>query len=82
MKYKVTIGVLWHDGIRYVRGDVIETDEDLGTRAEPLAEAVEPTPVAKPKRKRRTKAEIEAEKMQLEIQNALDSVPSVSGASE
>ena len=57
-KYVVTCSTLFVDGVKYRRGDVVETDADFGTRLELLPEA----PVEeKPKRKRRTKAEIEAE---------------------
>lgn len=56
MKYKVTISTLIHEGKRYKRGDIIETDIDYGTRVEAYSE-----PPAPPKRKRRTKAEIEAD---------------------
>lgn len=55
-KYKVTVGTLFHNGRKHVRGDIIETDIDYGSRVEPHVETEE-----KPKRKRRTKAEIEAE---------------------
>lgn len=56
MKYKVTVGTLFVDGVKYKRGDIVETDQELGTRAEPVPEIEAPKP--KPKRKRRTKAEI------------------------
>jgi signal peptidase I len=69
MKYKVVVGTLFVDGIKYRRGDIIETDQDFGTRVEPY---VEPKVEEKPKRKRRTKAEIEAEKM-------LEELPSIGG---
>ena len=56
MKYMVTRSRLWHDGVLYKRGDIIDTD--YGTSTDLYYEtAVE----EKPKRKRRTKAEIEAE---------------------
>lgn len=54
-KYKVTISTLFVDGVKYTRGDIVETDSDYGTCVEPYIEE------AKPKRKRRTKSEIEAE---------------------
>ena len=59
MKYKVVVGTLFYNGVKYRRGDIIETDEDLGTRVEPYNEViVEEKP--KPKRRRRAKAEMEA----------------------
>jgi len=74
MKYKVVIGTLFVDGVKYRRGDIIETDQDLGTRVEPVVEvAVEEKP--KPKRKRRTKAEIEAEAI-------LSDIPAIGGSNE
>jgi hypothetical protein len=59
-KYKVTSSTLWVDGIKYKRGDVVDTDLDFGTRVELY---VEPAPVAKPKRtrKRTTKVEVSNE---------------------
>jgi len=60
MKYKVVISTLFVDGVKYRRGDVIETDKDLGTRAEPVIDAPVVAEV-KPKRKRKAKAEIEAD---------------------
>lgn len=59
-KFKVVVGTLFVDGIKYGRGDIVETDQDLGTRVEPF---IEPDVDAKPKRKRRTKAEIESESL-------------------
>lgn len=63
MKYKVTVGTLFIDGVKYRRGDIVETDQELGTRAEPYVEPdIKPDIEApKPKRKRRTKAQIEAD---------------------
>ena len=60
MKYKVVVGTLFVGRKKYKRGDIIETDEDYGTRVEPYIEFVPEAP--KPKRKRKTKAQIEAEK--------------------
>lgn len=58
-KYKVTVGTAELDGKRYHRGDIVESGTDIaGGRFELYVEPV----VAKPKRKRRTKAEIEAAK--------------------
>jgi len=71
MKYKVVIGTLFVDGVKYRRGDIIETDQDLGTRVEPYVEVEE----VKPKRKRRTKAEIEADKL-------LQDLPVIGGSYE
>lgn len=58
-KYVVTVGTLFVDGTKYRRGDIIETDMDYGTRVEPYIEFV-PEDI-KPKRKRKTKAEIAEE---------------------
>lgn len=60
MKYKVVSSALWVNGVKYTRGDIIESDEDLGTRVEAYIEFVPKE--EKPKRKRRTKAEIDAER--------------------
>lgn len=57
-KYKVVTTVMWHDGKRCVRGDIIESDIDLGTRAE-LVNEEEQVVQEKPKRKRRTKVVLE-----------------------
>ena len=57
MKHKVVVGTLFINGVKYRRGDIIETDEDLGTRVEPYVEVIVEE---KPKRRRRTKAEMEA----------------------
>ena len=58
-KYIVTIGTAELNGQRYHRGDIVESDQDLtGGRFELYFEPAEPV---KPKRKRRTKAEIEAD---------------------
>ena len=77
MKYKVVISTLFVDGVKYKRGDIIETDQDYGTNVEPYVEVdIKPdieTP--KPKRKRRTKAEIEAEKV-------LQDIPVIGGGDE
>lgn len=62
MKYKVTVSTLFVDGVKYKRGDIVETDQELGTRAELLTDIEPDIEAPKPKRKRRTKAEIEAEK--------------------
>jgi len=65
MKYKVVISTLFVDGVKYRRGDIIETDINYGTRVEPYAEpVVEPV---KPKRKRRTKAEMQADEDQRNV---------------
>lgn len=60
MAYKVVITNLLVDGVRYRRGDIIDpTNPDIyGNQIEPCAE---PEVGEKPKRKRRTKAEIEAD---------------------
>jgi len=57
MKHKVVVGTLFINGVKYRRGDIIETDEDFGTRVEPYNEVIKEE---KPKRRRRTKAEMEA----------------------
>ena len=79
MKYKVVIGTLFVDGVKYRRGDIIETDQDLGTRVEPAVEAPVVEEV-KPKRKRRTKAEIEAERNSTEA--ILSDIPAIGGSNE
>lgn len=57
-KYTVVISTLWVDGVKHKRGDIIETDQDFGTNVEPYVEPdIEPD-TDKPKRKRRTKAEM------------------------
>lgn len=63
MRYKVTVSTLFVDGVKYKRGDIVETDQELGTRAELCVETdIQPDIEApKPKRKRRTKAQIEAD---------------------
>lgn len=61
MKYKVVVGTLFVDGKKHMRGDIIDTDQDFGTRVEPYIEFVPAD--EKPKRKRRTKAEIEADNL-------------------
>jgi len=42
MKFKVVISTLWIDGVKYVRGDVVEMDKEkagkLGTTLEPFVE--------------------------------------------
>lgn len=64
-KYLVTIGTAELDGKFYKRGDIVESDLDLsGGRFELYIESVED----KPKRKRRTKAEI-ADEAQVEESN-------------
>lgn len=72
MKYKVTISTLFHEGKRYVRGDIIETDVDYGTRVEPY---VEPE---KPKRKRKAKVEHNGVDV-TDLAELMDSIPSTSG---
>lgn len=69
MKYKVVASAFWLDGVKYKRGDIVESDADLGTRVEAYTEPkadIKADPV-KPKRKRRTKAEIEADLASTEI---------------
>lgn len=58
MKYKVTVSTLWVDGVKHKRGDIVETDVDYGTSVEPFIEADIKADTEKPKRKRRTKAEM------------------------
>jgi len=77
MKYKVVISTLFVDGVKYRRGDIIETEEDLGTRVEPYNDVIVEE---KPKRKRRTKAEIEAERSSTEAM--LADIPSLGGSNE
>ena len=60
-KYKVVISTLFVDGKRYRRGDIIETDLDLGVRVEPYIDAVVPEPTPKPKRTRKRTVKVEAE---------------------
>jgi len=62
-KYTVVISALFHEGRKYRRGDILETDVNYGTRVEPYVEPAVAEPV-KPKRKRRTKAEILADEDQ------------------
>lgn len=61
-KYKITNSAVMIDGKRYVRGDIVETDLDLGVRAEPY---IEPATIVveddKPKRKRTVKAKVQLE---------------------
>lgn len=57
-KYKVTNSAVIVDGVRYKRGEIVETDMDLGVRAEPYIEPKVEEPVEeapKPKRRRTTK---------------------------
>lgn len=61
-KYKVTVGTMFVDGVKYRRGDVIETDRDFGTNVEPYiepAKPAEPKPKAKTTRKAKPKAAVE-----------------------
>jgi len=51
-KYIVTTPTLFHDGKKYRRGDIIESDTDYGTRTQII---VDPVVVEKPKRTRRKK---------------------------
>ena len=60
-KYKVVISTLFVDGKRYRRGDIIETDLDLGTRVEPHIEPAVEAPAPKPKRTRKRTVKVEAE---------------------
>jgi len=83
MKYKVVIGTLFVDGVKYRRGDIIETDQDLGTRVEPVVEAPVVEEV-KPKRKRRTKAEIakDEEAARGSFEGAILDIPAIGGSNE
>jgi hypothetical protein len=60
-KYKVTNAAIMVDGKRYRRGDIIETDLDLGVRVEPYIEPVIEAPAPKPKRTRKRTVKVEAE---------------------
>jgi len=69
MQYQVVVTNYRIDGIKYRRGDVLEMSEEraavhgvkLQRYFEPVIEpSVEPIIEVKPKRKRRTKAEMEA----------------------
>ena len=51
MKYKVTVTTLWHNGKKYQRGDIIDTD--YGTKTDLAYD--EPKPEEKPKRTRKPK---------------------------
>lgn len=53
-KYVVTNSYIMVDGKRYCRGEVVETDLDLGVRAEPYKEPVVEEPTPKPKRARKS----------------------------
>ena len=59
MKYKVVVTNYFVNGVKYRRGDIVDINESdkvsHGTKLERLQE-----PAEKPKRKRRTKAEMEA----------------------
>ena len=64
-KYVVTVTALFHEGRKYKRGDILDTEVNYGTRVEPYTEpVVEPV---KPKRKRRTKAEMQADEDQRNV---------------
>lgn len=70
MKFKVTKTNIIIDGKKYRRGDVVSLDNPnlYGTWVEPYHEpAVE---IEKPKRKRRTKAEMEAARL-FEVQDEI-----------
>ena len=41
-RYMVTRSVLWVDGKKHRRGDIIETELDMGARAERLPDLPEP----------------------------------------
>jgi len=58
MNYKVTISTLFVNGKKYRRGDIVELTD---SEAIPHGHRIEPVQVVeeKPKRKRRTKAEME-----------------------
>lgn len=58
-KYKVTNAAIIVDGVRYKRGEIVETDLDLGVRAEPYIEPAVEEPAPKPKRRRTTKTKVE-----------------------
>jgi hypothetical protein len=60
-KYKVTNSAIMVDGKRYRRGDIIETDLDLGVRVEPYIEPAVEAPAPKPKRTRKRTVKVEAE---------------------
>jgi len=60
-KYKVTNSAIMVDGKRYRRGDIVETDLDLGVRAEPYIETVVAEPAPKPKRTRKRTVKVEVE---------------------
>jgi hypothetical protein len=61
-KYKVVISTLFVEGKRYRRGDIVETELDLGTRVEPYIEPVkEEAPAPKPKRTRKRTVKVESE---------------------
>ena len=62
-KYTVVVSALFDGGKKYRRGDILETDANYGTRVEPYVEPVVVEP-AKPKRKRKTKAEMSADEDQ------------------
>ena len=49
-KYTVVFSTLIVDGVKYRRGDVIETDQDFGTRVAPYVEPA-PAPVVEEKPK-------------------------------
>lgn len=63
MKYKVVASAFWLNGVKYKRGDIVDSDVDLGTRVEAYIEpkADIKADTVKPKRKRRTKAEVEVD---------------------
>jgi hypothetical protein len=52
-KYVVTNSSIMIDGKRYRRGEIVETDLDLGVRAEPYIEPVAKESTPKPKRTRK-----------------------------
>lgn len=60
MRYKVVVSNYWIGDIKYRRGDILEMSEERaashGTKIEPYFAPIEEV---KPKRKRRTKAEME-----------------------
>lgn len=67
MKFKVAVSNLWIGKTKYKRGDIVDLSDDEarlhGVRLEPVVDTfVEPPKEPKPKRKRRTKAEMEAAK--------------------
>ena len=66
-KYTVVFSTLIVDGVKYRRGDVIETDKDLGTRVAPYVEpAITAAPVVEDKPKATRKPRTVKAKVSLE----------------